>query len=143
MRYSYQYEPDDNGTWLITAPDFPEVTTFSEPNVQDAKRRALDAIETAIQGRMTDRTRIPEGSSVRNDEELFVPLPTSTVLKVRLHNAMLDAGIRKAELGRRLKWHAPQVDRLFAVEHETRLGQFDQAFRALNREIDIIDRPIP
>lgn len=139
MRYPFNIAPDDNGTFLITAPDFPEVTTFSEPDLMDAALRALDAIETAIQGRITDREEIPEPSGIR---ENFVVLPTATALKIRLHRAMLASGIRKAELARRLRWHPPQVDRLFNVEHETRLDQFDLAFRALGREIEVADRQI-
>lgn len=142
MRYSYDYEPDDNGTWLITSPDFPEVTTFSEPDKNDAKIRARDAIETAIQARISDRREIPESSAVGDDHPFFVSLPTSTALKVRLHRAMLANGVRKAELARRLNWNPPQVDRLFNVEDETRLDQFDLAFRALGREIEVADRQI-
>lgn len=140
MRYPYNCQPDDNGTWLITAPDFPEVTTFSETDLNDAKARALEAIETAIQGRITDRQEIPPPTSVGNDEQFHVSLPTSTALKLRLHGIMLANGIRKAELARRLKWHPPQVDRLFNVGHETQLAQFDLAFRALGREIEVADR---
>ncbi len=139
MRYPFNIEPDDNGTWLITSPDFSEVTTFSEPDIMDATAHALDAIETAIQGRISDRRDIPEPSSIA---EHFVVIPTSTALKIRLHRAMLASGLRKADLGRRLNWHPPQVDRLFNVNHETKLEQFDLAFRALGREIEVEDRQI-
>jgi len=143
MRFAYEIEPDDNGTWLITCPDLPEVTTFSAPDEGEARQRALEAIETAIQGRMTDRQPIPEpGRFIGAVRDRFVVLPTSTVLKVRLHRAMLDNGVRKAELARRLGWHPPQVHRLFNVNHETRLDQFDSAFRALGREIEVADREV-
>ena len=112
MHYRFSAEPDDNGTWLITAPDFPEATTFSEPDIEHARIRAVEAIETAIQGRITDRREIPESGPAGDDDQVYVSLPTSTALKIRLHRAMLAHGVRKAELARRLGWHPPQVDRL-------------------------------
>jgi antitoxin HicB len=45
---------DDNGTILATCPDVPEAATFGEDR-EDASLRAVDAIETAIQGRIADR----------------------------------------------------------------------------------------
>jgi hypothetical protein len=47
--YPFDVAPDENGTFLITAP---------ETNVTEATGRALEAIETAIQGRITDREDI-------------------------------------------------------------------------------------
>ena len=42
---------DDNGTYLVTCPDLPEVTTFGEDE-EEAKLRALDAIEETVAGRI-------------------------------------------------------------------------------------------
>ena len=137
MRYPVAFTPDDNGTLLVTAPDFPEVTTFGFDD-QDATSRALEAIETAIQGRIADREDIPLPGEIT---DRFVTLPTSTALKIHLHRAMLATGTRKADLARRLNWHPPQVDRLFNLNHESKLEQLDLAFRALGREIEIGDRP--
>ena len=58
MRYPIKIEPDNNGTILVTAPDFPEAVTFGD-NQEDAAARAVDAIETAIKGRIADREDIP------------------------------------------------------------------------------------
>ena len=46
----------DGDTWLVTAPEFPEVTTFGE-TMEDAHVRARDAIEEAIAARIADRQR--------------------------------------------------------------------------------------
>ena len=58
LRYPVKLTPDDNGTLLVTAPDFPEVATFGK-NEADALSRASDAIATAIQGRISDRQLFP------------------------------------------------------------------------------------
>jgi antitoxin HicB len=131
MRFPINLTPDDNGTFLVTAPDLPEVTTFGEDEA-DAVLRAEDAIETAIQGRMTDRKEIPEPRAAGAH---FVTLPAQTALKVALYSAMLGQGVRKAELARRLQVHAPQVDRLFDLRHASRIDQIDSAFRALGKQV--------
>ncbi|HEY0439110.1 MAG TPA: hypothetical protein VGD36_03480 [Xanthobacteraceae bacterium] len=51
--------------------------------------------------------------------------------------ALRDAGITKAELARRLKWNRESVDRLFRLDHASRLDQIEAAFKALGRKVDI------
>jgi antitoxin HicB len=106
--------------------------TFGEGEA-DALHHAVAAIETAIIGRMIDREPIPEPSRIKRHS---VVLPMQSALKVALYGAMLAEGLRKADLARRLGWHAPQVDRLLDLRHASRLEQLEMAFRALGREID-------
>ncbi|MGH6922336.1 MAG: type II toxin-antitoxin system HicB family antitoxin [Propylenella sp.] len=131
MRYPVDLEPDGD-TVLVGSPDFPEMHTFGD-DVTDALRHAVAAIETAIIGRMIDREPIPEPSRIRRHS---VVLPMQSALKVELYRAMQDEGVRKADLARRLGWHAPQVDRLLDLRHASRLEQLEMAFKALGREID-------
>ena len=67
----------------------------------------------------------------------WVPLPTSTALKLNLYWALRAAGITRAELARRLGWHRESVDRLFRLDHASKLDQIDAAFAALGQSIDI------
>jgi antitoxin HicB len=99
----------------------------------DALRHAVAAIETAILGRMIDREPIPAPGPIKRHS---VVLPIQTALKVQLYRAMLDEGLRKADIARRLGWHAPQVDRLFDLRHASRLDRIEAAFKALGREIE-------
>jgi antitoxin HicB len=48
-----------------------------------------------------------------------------------------ESGITRAELARRLGWHREQVDRLFRLEHASRLDRLEAAFKALAHEIDV------
>jgi len=132
MRYPVNLVPDDNDTLLVTSPDFPEMTTFGEGEA-DALHHAVSAIETAIIGRMIDRAPIPEPSRIKGHS---VVLPMQSALKVALYRTMLAEGLRKADLSRRLNWHAPQVDRLLDLRHASRLEQLELAFKALGREVD-------
>jgi antitoxin HicB len=59
-------------------------------------------------------------------------------VKLAIYQEMLAQGVRKAELARRLGWKAPQVDRLFDLNHASRLDQLEAAAKALGRHIDVI-----
>jgi antitoxin HicB len=135
--YRIETSPDDNGTVLITCPAFPELTTYSEPG-QEAVR-ALAALEEAMAARISGGDRIP-----RPDAKGLggVKLPLLTALKGELYRTMQKAGVTRAELARRLGWHREQVDRLFRLNHTSRIDQIEAAFRALNRDIDLRVREI-
>ena len=132
LAYSIRLKKDDNGTILATAPDFPELTTFGEDR-DDALLHAIDALEEAITARIARDQDIPLPSMGRNP----VALPTLSSIKVLLYRAMREESVRKAELARRLGWHAPQVDRLFDLTHASRIDQLDRAFSALGRRLNV------
>ena len=133
MRYAIDLAPDDNGTLLVTCPDLPEVTTFGEDE-PDARLRAVEAIATALQGRMTDRAEIPVPAAAGPS---FVTLPALLAAKVELYRAMRERGLRKADLVRRLNCKPMQVDRLLDLAHGSRLDQIEAAFRALGKELTL------
>ena len=133
LGYRIKLEPDDNGTVLVTCPPLPEVTTFGE-NEDDAIHHAVGAIEEAIAARMADGQDVPEGH--RRGPHL-VRLPALTVLKVELYRQLREAGITRAELARRLGWKRESVDRLFRLDHASRLEQIEAAFAALGRAVSV------
>ena len=133
MTYPIKLEPDDNGTLLVTCPALPEVTTFGEDEAE-AIKHARDAIEEAIAARMADGREVPEPKGKRR---ILVTLPMQTSLKVELYRLVTQENITRAELMRRLNWKRESVDRLFRLNHATRLEQFDAAFRALGRQVEI------
>jgi len=57
-----------------------------------------------------------------------------TLLVTRL---LMRENVTRAELMRRLNWKRESVDRLFRLNHATRLEQFDAAFRALGHRVEI------
>jgi predicted RNase H-like HicB family nuclease len=54
-----------------------------------------------------------------------------------LLDAMIEEGINKAELARRLGWKHPQVSRLFDVSHTSKLDQLAASAQALGRRFVI------
>lgn len=125
-------EPEEDAV-IATCPDLPEVTTFGEDEA-DALLRVRDAIEEALAARIAHRDDIPT-SSPASPEQPVITLDTNAALKVLLYRAMRAQELRKADLARRLGWHAPQVDRLFDLNHSSRTDLMDQAFAALNRRV--------
>jgi antitoxin HicB len=128
MWYEAVLEPDDDGTLLVTVPAFPEITTSgaSEP---DAKARALAAIEEAIAARIAGGEDVPAPGGVR--AAVKVRLPWLICLKAALYTACRERRITRAELVRRLGWNREQVERLFKLDHNSRLDQLEAAFRAI------------
>ncbi|HEY7901782.1 MAG TPA: type II toxin-antitoxin system HicB family antitoxin [Caulobacteraceae bacterium] len=134
MRYVFLSEPDDNDTFLLTVPAIPETVTFAE-TMADAPRHLRDAIEEALAWRIAENMPIPlpDGDGLPN----AVDLPPLTSLKVALYSIMRAEGTTRAELQRRLGWHREQVDRLFRLDHASRLDQIEAAAAALGLTIDI------
>jgi antitoxin HicB len=66
-----------------------------------------------------------------------VALPLMAALKVSLYRSLREAGLTRAELMRRLGWNLESVDRLFRLDHASRLDQLEAAFKALGRSVDV------
>ena len=131
LRYPIELEEDD-GTIMVTSPDFPELTTFGNDRTE-ALARAVGALDEAIAARIHVGKEIPSPSCGGNR----VRLPTLTAVKVMLYQGMNEQGIGKAELARRLGWHLPQVDRVLDVNHRSRLDRMDAALGAIGRHLEV------
>ncbi|GJE60154.1 type II toxin-antitoxin system HicB family antitoxin [Methylobacterium trifolii] len=150
--YLFDLERDDNGTFLATCPAFPEITTFVD-DVGDLFLIGLGAIEEAIAARIARGEDIPKSASPSEIKTCFVAgdggsarawvkLPHQTTLKVMLYGLIRSEGLTRAELARRLDWNRESVDRLFRLDHSTRLSQFDAAFRELGQDIEVSLVPV-
>jgi antitoxin HicB len=133
MWYPIKLKRDTNDTILVSFPDFPKAHTWGEEK-EDAFQRAVDALETVIQGYMTDKRAIPAPRRRRGNG---VELPTQAVVKILLYQVMREREMSKSELARRLHWHRPQVDRLLDLRHASRLDHVDAAMQELNARFTI------
>lgn len=138
LRYPIELTPDDNGTFLVTCPDLPEVTTFGE-DVASAAAHASDAIEEALAGRAATGQEIPEPSAPGSHS---ATVGTQVEVKILLHRRLRASGITRAELQRRLGWQCRSVDRLFRFDHASRLDQVDAALRAMGEEMRVATRAV-
>ena len=127
---------DTNNSYLVRFPDVPEAITFGESK-HDALRHASEALEAALSIYMDKRLDIPIPSRPRGKNLPFIGIPALSEAKVALYAAMRRAGMRKADLARRLGWQKSQVDRLLDLNHASRFDQLEQAFAALNKRLSI------
>lgn len=137
LRYPIELSPDDNGTVLVTCSAFPEVTTFGEDK-EDALRRARDSIEEALAAQIAAKQDIPTSPARIAARHYKVSLPWQTELKVMLYHGLRKAKLTRADLVRRLGWPREQVDRLFRLDHASRLDQLEAAFKAVGIRIEAL-----
>ena len=132
MDYPVTLTPDDNGTVLVTFPDVDGAVTFGD-TIDEALTHASDALATILEAYIKDCRPVPRPSTRRTKYRVAVPALVEA--KIRLYEAMRAAKVGKAELGRRLDWHLPQVDRLLAMTHGSKLAQLEAAFGALGKRL--------
>ncbi len=134
IRYRVKLE-DDEGTVLVTAPDFPGVITFGDTREQ-ALEYAVGAFREMIAGKIHYGEPIPKPSRIKAGEP-FIVLPLQTEMKVRLYQSLAESGIKKADLARKLNIHRQEIDRLFDFKQSTSLGKIESAFAALGKTLNI------
>jgi hypothetical protein len=92
---------------------------------------------------MKDKRDIPAPSAVKG---AFVEVPALEASKLTLYQTMREEKVSKSELGRRLKWHLPQVDRVLQVRHGSQLEQLAAAFAAVGKRLTVMitdrDQPV-
>jgi antitoxin HicB len=112
----------------------PIVATFGETK-DEARTRAVDAIETALASMIDDGEDIPrpDGAAGENHRPAAADGPQAEPLLGLLRST----GITRAELARRLQWNRESVDQLFRLDHKSRLEQIEAAFAALGRVVEL------
>jgi len=93
--YRVVLDMDTNDTFLVTAPQFPEVTTFAGDR-EEALVNARRAIEEAIAARIADGDDIPHPLDKTSGKGWFVEMPVLVYLKAALYVICRDKGISRA-----------------------------------------------
>lgn len=135
LTYPFTLTLDSNRTWFVRFPDIPEALTVGDDQ-QEAAINAREALEAALEIYFDARRPIPLPSPVLAGQA-SVTLPALVTSKVFLSNEMIQQGVRKAELARRMGVHMPQVDRLLDVRHASRIDQVESALEKLGRRLEV------
>jgi antitoxin HicB len=125
----------DGRNLLVTFKDVPEAITFGKTEA-DALSNAVDALETGLSFYVDARKPLPKPSKAKRGQKLVSPSALESA-KLGVYQAMMDQGIKKAELARRLGWHMPQIDRLFDLKHSSKFDQIEAAATVLGCHIEI------
>ncbi|WP_181704169.1 type II toxin-antitoxin system HicB family antitoxin [Chthonobacter albigriseus] len=134
LQYPIVLTPDDDGSLLVTCPVLPELTTFGADQ-SEAVRQAEAALEEAVSARIAAWEQLPLSSGRLGG--LCIRLSLQSTLKALLYIACREEKVTRAELVRRLGWHREQVDRLFRLDHASRIDQIEAAFGALGRHVEV------
>lgn len=137
MRYQVCVEPFD-GAVRITSQDLPELASVGS-DVAHALNVAAGDILLVLASYIRARKQIPVPKAGRAATP-SVRVPAQAACKILLHNAALEQGLSKAELGRRLGISDAQIARLFDVRHSSRLSSLEAALSAVGKEITITGR---
>ncbi|KQQ32003.1 transcriptional regulator [Duganella sp. Leaf126] len=135
LNYPITLTPDTNGTFLVGFPDFPEANSVGDDK-EDAMIQAVDALETALSIYFDERRPVPLPSPASAGDAV-VALPALETAKVLLWNEMHARKMRKADLARLLDVHTPQVDRLFDLDHSSKIEFVEQAAKALGKSLNV------
>ncbi len=131
MVYPITVEREAAGRVRVAFPDFPGAQAVGSDEAEGLLQ-AQEALASAVEKHIRERRAVPAPSPVTHH---YVTVPALIEVKIRLYDAMRAANIGKAELARRLRWHMPQVDRLFDVKHGSRLEQLEAAFAVLGKRL--------
>lgn len=122
----------DGSKFLVTFKDVPEAITFGK----NEKQALENAVETGLSFYVDARKPLPKPSKAKRGQKIITPSALESA-KLGVYQAMVDQGIKKAELARLLGWHMPQIDRLFDLKHSSRFDQIEAAATALGCHIEI------
>ncbi|WP_426575457.1 type II toxin-antitoxin system HicB family antitoxin (plasmid) [Xenorhabdus stockiae] len=139
MRYPVNIEQDGTNLF-VSFPDIPEALTCGD-DLADAKFMAYDALLTAFSMYFDDEDKeIPLPSNTITEH--YIEIPASVVAKVLLLNAMVKAGISRAELGRRIGIKKQNVKQLLDVYHATKIDTIEKALLNLGYKLTLSADPL-
>jgi len=139
MQYAIKLTFAD-GVHIASCRDLPALNSVGDTQTE-ALQESVDALALALQGLIDERRPIPRPSEKKRGEH-WVALPALDVAKLGLYEAMRAKGMRKSDLGRLLHIHAPQVDRLLSLTHQSKLEQVEAALARLGYRVDVTVTPI-
>jgi len=135
FRYAVRLEPAEEGGFVVTCRDLPQLVTQGE-DLANALTEAADAMDEVFAAYMHGGLTLPAPSKERKGEHVVSP-PAETMVKAALYVAMKDAGISKVQLAKRLGVDEKEVRRLLDPQYGSKLPRIAQAVEALGRRLVI------
>lgn len=133
--YPAAIEPNGEGGFIASFRDIPEALTEA-PTRDEVLDLSADALLVAL-GFYVESGRAVPSPSVPKAGEVLVDVPPSAAAKVLLLNAMVEKGVRPAELARRLGVSRQEVHRLTSLRHATKIDGVAKALRALGYRLEL------
>lgn len=140
MDYPVRLERDEQGRVVATFPDFAQSASALGEYEDDALHGAVQALVRSLGFCVARSQEIPSPSRRRGAPRVRVPALVEA--KLIVYRTMRDAGVTRATLAKRLRWHRPQVDRLLDLAHASRLDQIEAALRVMGHDLAIGLEPL-
>jgi antitoxin HicB len=137
MEYPALFEPQPEGGFLITFPDFDWGVSEGDAE-EDSRMMATALLQTMLQKHIRDGDPLPKASRIGGRKYRLIRLPAMQGAKAELYRQFRASGLRKIDLASRMGIPKTVVDRLFDLNHNTRMNQIEAAFEALGKRIGII-----
>jgi antitoxin HicB len=135
LEYPALFDPDpEAGGFVVTFPDLPEAITQGETE-DEAIENAADVLALCLEEYMRRKRDIPAPRKAHGRTYRTVRLPALAEAKISLYLAMPEAGVRKADLARKLHCQKSEIDRLLNLSRSSRLGQIERALKALGKRL--------
>jgi antitoxin HicB len=131
VAYACRFAPDPPG-YVVTCRDLPVVTGGA--TLVEATAMAADALATVLSDLPPRDWPTP---SLARPDELVVTLPPLLAAKTALWSAMVEAGVGKSELARRLGCDEKEVRRLLSFEHRSPIDRVAAALACLGKRLVI------
>ncbi|MEO5369765.1 MAG: hypothetical protein H7833_06800 [Magnetococcus sp. DMHC-1] len=136
VQYTYPVTltPDtEAGGFVVTFRDVPEAITQGE-SFDEALSEAADCLEEAFAGRICHKEPLPIPTPLEKGEFL-VAVPAQTAMKAAIHQAVMDAGISKVELAKRLGVDEKEARRILDPKYGTKLPLLERALAVVGKRL--------
>jgi len=124
-----------SGSYTVTFPDFDWGVTQGD-DLDDAMFMARDLLKIFLEDCIEHRKALPKPSK-RGRGYRIVSLRAMEEAKVALYAAVREAGLRNADLARRLRQPVAQVERLLDLRRRSKMDDIEAAFGVLGKSIGI------
>jgi antitoxin HicB len=135
FEYPVLLTPADEGGFVVTCRDLPEIITQGE-NIKDALDQAADAMEEAFSARIAGGLTVPHPSKTRRNEKIVSP-PVEMVIKAALYVTMKEAGVSKVELAKRMGVDEKSIRRMLDPHHASKLPGITDAIGKLGMRLRV------
>jgi len=131
--YPYDIHQSDDGAWQVRFPDVPEALTEGE-SAAEAHALASDVLLAALGGLARLKRELPAPSVPRPDQHVVI-VPMLQAAKLALYQAMREAKLNNVTLAARLGKAENQVRRMLDLDHESKIGEIENALWLLGRRV--------
>lgn len=135
MHYPAKFEKEENG-YTVTFRNIPEAITCGE-DMEQAMEMAEDVLLSCIEIYFDADRQFPLADAELQPNEDWVHLDDSVYAKVLLNNELIKAGVSKAELSRLAGIRPPEIQRVLAPRHTTKIDTISKAISALGKKLTL------